>query len=345
MENVTEPVEYVIDRFIGYVKARKARALLYDLAEALDDPDPKRRENIDNEFLEASRLLVSDIPSAEISRFSDMTDRIDEYEDQKETGNIKRVMFGFKTLDELTGGMQPHEIVTVAGFSGTGKSTMLMQLTRNAYTVGNKVLYISLEMEANTILRRLDAMTSPFNYNNFKKFNLTASELERYRDRALSLQQNASKDIIVIDNIRNCTPDHIYSETIKHEPDLVVVDYISLMRSSKPQGKNDTHWNVITDITRDLKQNARILKVPILAAAQTNRAGAKDGAELDNIGYSQSITQDSDIVIGLHADKEMKDANVRQIRLRKNRDGALKEFYAKWDYQNMDFREKKMMEA
>ena len=48
-------------------------------------------------------------------------------------------------------------------------------------------------------------------YNNYKKFNLTDSEMDRYRDRALSLQEGVEKDIVVIDNIRNCTPDHIYS--------------------------------------------------------------------------------------------------------------------------------------
>lgn len=343
MENVSEPVEYVVDRFVGYVKARKARGLLYELAEALDDPDPKRRENIDAEFLEAARVLMADIPSAGVSRFSNMLERLDEYEDQKETGDVKRVMWGFKTLDEATGGLQPHELATVSGFSGCGKSTMLMQITRNAWTYSNKILYISLEMEANAILRRLDAMEAPFDYNSFKKFNLSESEINRYRDRALSLQE-AEKDIIVIDDIRNCTPDHIYSETIKHEPDLVVVDYISLMKSGSANNKAK-NWEVLSDITQELKQNARILKVPIICAAQTNRSGAKDGAELDNIAYSQSIVQDSDIVIGLHADKEMKDANLREIRLRKNRDGPLKEFMAKWNYENMDFREKRMMET
>lgn len=346
MENVSEPVEYVVDRFIGYVKARKARGLLYELAEALDDPNPQRRENIDNEFLEAARTLISDIPSEGVSLFSHMQERLDQYEEEKETGPSKRVMWGFKTLDEATGGLQPHELATVSGFSGCGKSTMLMQITRNAYAYGNRILYISLEMEANAILRRLDAMVAPFNYNAYKKFNLSAAELERYQDRALSLQgDESSQDIIVVDNIRNCTPDHIYAETIKHSPDLVVVDYVSLMRSGQPNKSGSKNWEVISDITQELKQNARILKVPIIVAAQTNRSGAKDGAELDNIGYSQSIVQDSDIVVGLHADKEMKDANVREVRLRKNRDGPLKEFMARWDYGNMDFREKRMMET
>ncbi len=343
MENVNEPVEYVIDKFVGYCKARKARGLLYELAEALDDPNPERRENIDGEFLEAARMLAADIPSAGIHQFSDMQARLEQYEEEKETGKVKRILWGFKSLDEATGGLEPHEIAVVSGFTGSGKSTMLMQLTRTAWAYGNKVLYISLEMEAGKILRRLDSMEAPFLYSNLKKFNLSEAELNRYRDRAISLH-NADKDIIVIDNIRNCTPDHIYAETVKHKPDLVIVDYISLMRSGQPGIKGAKNWEVLSEITRELKQNARILKIPIIAAAQTNRSGAKDGAEMDNIAYSQSIIQDCDIMIGLHADKEMKDANERHVRLRKNRDGPLAEFYARWDYQNMDFREKRMME-
>jgi replicative DNA helicase len=344
MESVSEPLEYVIDKFAGYCKARKARTLLFHLAAALDDPDPSRRENIDSEFLEAARELAADIPSAGIHQFSDMQARLEQYEHEKETGRTKRVMWGFKSLDEATDGLQPHEIAVVSGFTGSGKSTMLMQLTRNAYTMGNKILYISLEMEAGTILRRLDSMESPFSYGHLKKLSLTQDELSRYRDRSLSME-HADKDIIVVDSIRNCTPDHVYAETVKHKPDLVVVDYVSLMRSGQAHHKGAKNWEVLSDITRELKQNARILKVPIIAAAQTNRSGAKEGAEMDNIAYSQSIIQDADIMIGLHADQEMKDANERHIRLRKNRDGPLAEFYARWDYKNMDFREKRMMET
>jgi replicative DNA helicase len=104
-------------------------------------------------------------------------------------------------------------------------------------------------------------------------------------------------------------------------------------------------WQSITEITQDLKQVARTLKIPILAAAQTNRAGGKEGAELDNVGGSLSIIQDSDIVVGLFADDEMKAQKEMEIRLRKNRDGKIGEFRAVWDHEKMEYRQKTLKDT
>jgi replicative DNA helicase len=120
---------------------------------------------------------------------------------------------------------------------------------------------------------------------------------------------------------------------------LVIVDYVQLMRSSRPQQRGYNQWSMLTEITQDLKQIARSVGIPILAAAQTNRDGGKQGAELDNIGGSISITQDADVAVGLYADDDMKDAKTMQIRLMKNRRGKLGKFDSRWDHEKGDFKE------
>ena len=234
------------------------------------------------------------------------------------------VPFGFRSLDEWTGGIQPHEFVSVAGFSGLGKSTLLIVLAFNMWLRGFTPMFVTLEMEAKAILRRFDAMSTGIDYWKLKHLDLPEVEIETWREAAEKIQHKAC-DIPVIDSIRGCTPDHIFAETIRHKPDVVFLDYIGLMRSSHPQGRGASMWQTLTEITQDLKQNARTLGIPIVAAAQTNRSGAKDGAELDNIGLSISIIQDPDIVLGLFADDEMKEAKRMEIRLIKNRDGKPRE--------------------
>ena len=260
-----------------------------------------------------------------------------EYEERAAEGKKIGVPFGYPTLDDWTGGVQSHELVTIAGFSGLGKSTMLMSLAFNAWSQGYTPLYISLEMEAGAILRKFDAMAASLDYAKIKQLQLPDSQIDNWRRTADDIA-GKSQDIPVIDSIRGCTPDHVFAETVRHKPDLVLIDYLSLLRSSRPS-RNSSMWQTLTEITQDLKQNARTLGIPIIAAAQTNRSGGKEGAELDNIGYAMSVVQDSDIMIGLFADDEMKERKEMEIRLNKNRDGRLGKFMAKWDHENMEFRQ------
>src|SRR6185295_13072910 len=125
-------------------------------------------------------------------------------------------------------------------------------------------LIISLEMEAATLLRRFDAMATALDYYALKRMELGDEQMETWRQKAEQIREK-SADIPVIDSIRHCTPDHVFAETVRHKPDLVVIDYLSLMRSSRPS-RNVSQWQSLTEITQDLKQNARTLKIPILAA-------------------------------------------------------------------------------
>lgn len=338
-EIVQDSLDYLIDKFVVLAKKRLAQEMVVELAKACDDP--VRAANIDIEFLEVSRKLATLVPSTEVGRFKqDMEKRIDDHERDQAKGVPPGVPFGFPWLDAATGGMQQHEFATVSGFSGLGKSTFLISTAFNAFMAEYTPLYVSLEMERKQLLRKWDAMAANLDYTKMKQLQLPPEAYEDWREAKEEMMKK-SGEIPVIDSIRQCTPDHIFAEAVRHKPDLIIVDYISLMRSSRPS-RNANIWQSVTEITQDLKQVARTLKIPILAAAQTNRSGAKDGAELDNIGASISIVQDSDIVIGLHADDEMKERKEMEIRLRKNRDGRLGEFKAIWDHENMIFREKNL---
>lgn len=338
---VDDPLDFIVDRFIVIVKRRFAQDMVVELAKRADDPEAG--ENIDLEFLDVARQLATMVPSTQVERFSDMERRIIEYEKLKAEGKKTGVPFGFPQLDQWTGGIQPHEFVTVSAFSGLGKSTFLMVVAFNAWLAGYTPLFISLEMEAKAILRKLDAMATGLDYWKLKHLELEDTSVNNWREKAADIRQKRDvADIPIIDSIRGCTPDHIFAETVRHKPDLVIVDYISLMRSGRPSKNSTSMWQGLTEITQDLKQNARTLGIPIVAAAQTNRSSGKDGAELDNIGYSLSVVQDSDIVIGLYADDEMKERKEMEIRLNKNRDGRLGKFPSIWDHDAMNFREKTM---
>jgi replicative DNA helicase len=329
-ESTSDSVSYLRERFIRHTKQRFARESLVEIAKQLDDPDVA--DEVDSILLGEARRLSMLVPTSEVTKFSDIHKRIERYElgaDQ----NVG-IKMGIPEFDKVTLGIQPHEFVAVVGWQGLGKSTLTQWMLFNAYMQGKTAMIISLEMEASALMRKWDTMLTHFRYSDLKSHELSPQDLENWRIKADEVKARQC-DIIVKDQVMDCTPDFVYAETMRWKPDIVAVDYISLMDASRTSGNQ--MWERLTHLTRQLKQIARSSGVPIIGVAQTNIASADGGAKLDNIAYSRSIGQDADIVIGLHQDDEMKANNKMTARLLKNRDGSTVVSDLVWNMDRMKF--------
>ncbi len=325
-----ESIDFLKDEQIKLIKRRYVMDALYELAEAVDDTE--QMENIDDLFLEKARSITTLIPGSSYSSFKDMDKRIEEYEaGENLAGGIE---MGIPEIDFLTSGIQPHEYITIAGFSGTGKSTLAQYMLHNAFMQGKTPMYISLEMEAKALMRKWDTMTVHFEYNRLKRGRLTESDLQKWKDAAATIRQGEN-DMIVLDDVAGCTVDRVYAELTRHSPDILCIDYITLMDTTRSQGTQ--MWEKVTNITQQLKQISRSLKIPIIGVAQTNRSGYQSGATMDNMAFSQSIVNDSDIILGLNQDEEMKEEKKMEVRLLKNRDGQTAETALRWQMSTMEF--------
>lgn len=325
-----ESLDYLKDEQINLIKRRAAMSALYDLAEAIDDPD--LAPHIDQIFLEKARELTQLMPGSMYSSFKDMDKRIEEYERGESFSD--GIEMGIPEIDYLTSGIQSHEYITIAGFSGTGKSTLAQYILHNSYMQGKTPMYISLEMESKALFRKWDTMTVNFEYNRLKRGTLHDADLERWK-KAAKIIREGENDMIVMDDVRSCTVDRVYAELTRHQPDILCIDYISLMDTSRTQGTQ--MWEKVTNITQQLKQISRTLKIPIIGVAQTNRSGSTAGATMDNMAFSQSIVNDSDIILGLNQDEEMKEQKKMGLRLLKNRDGQTAETNLLWKMSTMEF--------
>jgi len=287
---------------------------------------------IDELFLEQSRRLAQTFPSQKIARFSEINERIQEYELGGDTA--KGIKMGIPAFDNITLGIQSHEYITISGWSGTGKSTLAQWALFNAYMQGETPMLISLEMESRNLFRKWDTMLTNFNYHNLKSNKLTDEELNKWKKKAEDISKKKN-DIIVLDEVYQCTVDRVYAEMVRWKPSIVCIDYISLMDTQRASG--NSNWEKIMYLTQNLKQIARSLKVPIIGVAQTNRESATGGAKLENITWSVAIIQDSDIVIGLHSDEDMRKEKMMEIRMLKNRDGMTLDTNFMWDMDSMSF--------
>lgn len=334
-ELTDEAFDYIREQFINQVKRRRAIEAARDLAHALDDPE--QIPNIDQLFLQKSRELSQIVPSTSLHRFSDMHRRIEEYEEGLDIQNGIRM--GIPLFDNLTQGIQSHEYVSIVGWQGTGKSTLAQWILFNAWMQGRTPMYISLEMEAKALLRKWDTMAVNFLYNNLKSHELRDADLNKWRAKADEVKAKPN-DIVILDDVRGCTVDRVYAELHRWKPDILCIDYITLMDINRSAGAQ--MWEKVTYITQALKQISRVAKIPIIGVAQTNIDSATSGAKLENISYSRSIGQDSDLVLGLFSDDEMRAEKRMQVRMLKNRDGMTTNTDLFWDMATMTFGEYKM---
>lgn len=338
---VQDATSWCVDRFVDGLKRRKTRESLEAIAEATDDP--AQVGSLDQLFAEESRKLMTWLPSiVRVERMSDMEKRIEEYDRALGVGDLKGISMGIPKIDDLTWGIQPHEFVTISGWQGVGKSTLTQHVLHEAFSSGKTPMYISLEMDARALFRKWDAMTTHFKYRHLKHGTLTDKEREDW-EKAAERAKKGPGDIIVIDEVVGCTVDRVASEIHKHGPDLVAIDYITLMDT--PRSAGDSTWEQVRYLSRNLKQIARTMGVPIIGVAQTNADDGGSGATLRNIAYGRSIGMDSDIVLGLHQTDEMRENNQMVVRLNKNRDGARGEQAMRWELDSMTIREWKTTDA
>lgn len=329
-ESSGESVNYLKDKFKQQIMYRYGAEAVLRISEQLAEPDLDTE--IDEMFLEESRRLATIMPTAKLHSYKDMADRIHKYEnsDEEDWMGIKT---GIPIIDNLTFGIQPHEYVTVFGASSIGKSTFSQWLLFNAWMQKKTPMYISLEMEANALFRKWDTMLMNFKYNDLKGHTLREEEVARWKEEAKKVSETPN-DIIVMDDVRGCTVDRVYAELNRWKPDILCLDYINLMSVRSSYNAN---WEKITVLTQELKQVARTMNIPIIGIAQANRASFREGATLENIAGSISAVQDADLVFGLHADDDMRLEKKSELRLLKNRDGAVGAVDLWWEPETMRF--------
>lgn len=330
-EVTEDAVQYLLDGFMKKVERRYAMKYILELASAIDDPE--KEDALPELFLERSRELAQVIPTTQLHKFSQMDERIQAYE-IADPDEEKGIQMGIPYFDNLTMGFQAHEYITIMGWTGTGKSTLAQWMLFNAWAQGKTPMLISLEMEAKALFRKWDTMMMHFLYHDLKSHNLREEEIEKWRTKAEEVKMRPN-DILVLDDVRYCTVDKVYGEVIRWKPDILCIDYVSLMDHRGMPGHQN--WEKISSTTHALKQIARTTGTPIIGIAQTNRDGATRGAELDNVAFSAAIIHDSDIVLGLYNDDDMKANKQMQVRLNKNRDGATGVTDLLWDMSTMTF--------
>lgn len=237
---------------------------------ALDEKVP-----IDEVLVEVEntiRSVSSDRLSHDVILLSDALGKYyDEVEEQRTTGEyIGGISTGFVDIDSMIGGLNKSDLVVFAGRTGMGKSSWLLSTAINVAKWGHKVVIFSMEMSVEQIVQRLVAMESGFTIKRLRTKSVTDEEMSKF----VEVIGRLSNLPIYIDDKPFLTPVDVRSRSKRVQQEvglsLIIVDYIQNLSAGDKYRNNRVQE--ISYISRYLKETARELEVPLLAAAQLSRA-------------------------------------------------------------------------
>jgi replicative DNA helicase len=300
--------------------ANQVATLAYNEAEVIDNVMQEAEKSI---FNVSERRLKKDIkPIKEV--LGDYYDRIDELAKRPE--EIFGVPTGFTDLDRMLTGLQPSDLLIIAGRPGQGKSGFLLSVARNAALLHKKkVAIFSLEMSNEQVVQRLLAQETGIDSQRLRNGKLHEDEwpllthaIEVFGDTQIYLDDTPAITPLALRT--KCRRLHM-----EFGLDLVIIDYLQLMGGDT---RTDNRVQEVSYISRNLKVLARELNVPVLAAAQLSRAVEQRTDKrpvLSDLRESGSLEQDADIVMFIYRpdqyEKETDKQNVAEIIIAKHRNG------------------------
>ena len=222
---------------------------------------------------------------------------------QNEEG-IVGVPTGLSELDAKLGGMHKQDLVIIAGRPSMGKTALATNIAFHAAKNIEKkekkstVAFFSLEMSSEQLATRILSEQSRIKSNDIRRGKVAENEFEKF----IETSKNISDLPLYIDETPAITISAISNRSRRIKRlfglDLVVVDYIQLMRSGN--NKNEGRVQEISEITQGLKALAKELNVPVLALSQLSRAVEQRDdkkPQLSDLRESGSIEQDADVVM------------------------------------------------
>jgi len=274
-------------------------------------------------FSLSERRLQHDLQpiSTVLSSVYDQVDSLSQRDDE-----IFGVPTGLIDLDRLLGGLQKSDLLIIAGRPGMGKTGFLLSVAKNAAQKHKKhVAMFSLEMSAEQLCQRLIAQETGIDTQHLRTGKLADDEWPLFT-HAIDVLGDTH---IWLDDTPGITPLQLRTKCrrlhLEHHLDLICLDYIQLMSGDL---RTDNRVQEVSYISRNLKQLARELNVPVLAAAQLSRAVEQrqdKRPQLSDLRESGSLEQDSDIVMFIHRpdalDKDSPRQNIAEIIVGKHRNG------------------------
>jgi replicative DNA helicase len=287
----------------------EAEAMVFEIAEA----GARGKQN----FASAQQLLTQAV------------ERIDALYNRDNPSDITGLPTGFKDLDRLTSGLQPGDLIIVAGRPSMGKTALALNICEQiTLAVEKPVALFSMEMTGNQLMMRMLGSVGRLDQHKLRTGRLEDEDWQKLTD-ALSKLDKAE---IYVDEsgVLNALELRARARRLHRQCKglgLIVIDYLQLM-SSVSQGENRA--TEISEISRSLKALAKELSVPVVALSQLNRSLEQRTNKrpiMSDLRESGAIEQDADLILFIYRDEvynpDSADKGVAEIIIGKQRNGPI----------------------
>lgn len=248
---------------------------------------------------------------------------------------ITGVPTGFSEFDSLTAGLQPSDLLILAGRPSMGKTTFALDIARHVGVKENlPVAIFSLEMSKEQLGIKMLCAEGKVSSNKIRTGYLAQTDWPNLTTAAGKL----SEAPIFVDDSPGLSVLDMRARTRRLQAErktnlgLVIIDYLQLMRG---RARSESRQLEVSEITRSLKELAKELNAPILALSQLSRAvesRPNKKPQLSDLRESGSIEQDADVVIFIYRDEvynpETHDVGIAEIIIGKQRNGPTGHFNA-----------------
>ncbi len=244
-----------------------------DVFDLLDDAESKLFE-ITNNHLRKNFDSIDTVLVKTIQRIEDLRNKNED---------ISGVPSGFASLDRITYGWQPTDLIILAARPSVGKTAFALNLARSAAlhpTKSTPVAVFSLEMSASQLVQRILSAESEIWLEKIARGKLEEHEMKQLYAKGI---QRLSQAPIFIDDTAALNIFELRAKCRrlknKHHVGLIIIDYLQLM-SGTGENRNGNREQEISRISRDLKGLAKELQVPIIALSQLSREVEKEKKEI-----------------------------------------------------------------
>jgi replicative DNA helicase len=231
----------------------------------------------------------------------------------KRDGHITGVTTGLRDLDRTLGGLQKSDLIILAGRPSMGKTALATNIGFNAAEAArdpstgerHRVVFFSMEMSSEQLATRIMAEKSGISSDKIRRGEVRTEDFQKVVEAAHAMNEVP----FFIDDTPALTIPMLRTRARRlkrqHGLDLIVLDYLQLMRGSGSRG-SENRVQEISEITRGLKAIAKELDVPVLALSQLSRAVEQRDdkrPQLSDLRESGSIEQDADVVMFVYREQ------------------------------------------
>ena len=243
-------------------------------------------------------------------------------------GALTGISSGFRDIDEMTSGLQPADLIIVAGRPSMGKTSFMMNMAESAAISGESpVLVFSMEMPSDSLVLRMLSSLGRIDQTKIRTGQLGDDDWPRLTSAVTLLNDKP----LFIDDTAALSPNEIRSRARRVVREhgklgMILLDYIQLMQVS---GTTENRAGEISEISRSLKSIAKEFDCPVIAGSQLNRSLEQRPDKrpiMSDLRESGAIEQDADVIMAIYRDEvyhEDAEKGIAEIIILKQRNGPI----------------------